>query len=126
VTACARARHWTVVLCLGLTLVLAGCHSYHIDSTIENHTGAPIQLLEVDYPSASFGTDRLSEGEAFHYRFQVLGSGPVTVTYIGPGGIQIHVTGPTLAERQQGQLDIVLLPGGKVLFGPKLAPPSQP
>ena len=38
----------------------SACHSYHIDATIENRTGAPIQLLEVDYPSASFGVDSLA------------------------------------------------------------------
>ena len=41
-----------------LALSLTGCHSSHIDATVENRTGAPIELLEVDYPSASFGADR--------------------------------------------------------------------
>ena len=25
-----------------------GCHSYHIETTIENRTGGPIRLLEVE------------------------------------------------------------------------------
>ena len=56
-------------------LVAIACHSYHIDTTIENRTGADIQLLEVDYPSASFGADRIASGAVYHYRFQVNGSG---------------------------------------------------
>ena len=103
---------------------LAGCHSYHIDSTIENRTGAPVQLLEVDYPSASFGDDRLDAGAVFHYRFQVRGSGQLTIEYTDPSGRQIHINGPALVEPQHGQLQIVLLPAGKAEFLPQLVPNS--
>ena len=125
-TAYVNAKRSVSALCLIFALAFTGCHSYHIDATIENRTRAPIQLLEVDYPSASFGADRLSEGEAFHYRFQVRGSGPLTITYTTAGGNQVHITGPALTERQQGQLEIVLWPDGKTQFVPRLSPPSQP
>jgi hypothetical protein len=101
---------------------LAGCHSYHIDTTIENRTGGAVRLLEVDYPSASFGTDSIAAGADFHYRFQVQGSGPVKVQYTGADGRQTQLTGPTLAERQEGRLEIVLLPGAKGEFHPQLTP----
>jgi hypothetical protein len=52
---------------------------------VENRTGAAIELLEVDYPSASFGADTLASGADFHYRFQVRGSGPVKVQYTEDG-----------------------------------------
>ena len=103
-------------------LAAAGCHSYHIDSTVENRTGTAIQLLEVDYPSASFGVDNVASGADVHYRFQVRDSGPLKVQYTIKGGHQIQITGPTLAERQEGQLQIVLLPDGKADFVPHLAP----
>ena len=122
----ANFRRSLFVLSFLLASGLAACHSYHIDTTIENRTGGAIQLLEVDYPSASFGTDRLPEGEAFHYRFQVRGSGPLTITYTDSGGHHIHYTGPSLVEGQQGQLEITLLPGGKAELYPKLSPPMQP
>jgi acyl-[acyl carrier protein]--UDP-N-acetylglucosamine O-acyltransferase len=48
---------------------------------IENQTGQPIHELEVDYPTASFGTNTLAPGAAMHYRFQIRGSGPVKVEY---------------------------------------------
>lgn len=100
----------------------AGCHSYHVDTTIENRTGAALKLLEVDYPSASFGTDALAAGNDFHYEFQVQGNGPVKLQYTGPDGRQVQITGPTLAERQEGRLEIVLLPGGHAEFHPQLTP----
>ena len=105
-----------------LLIALSACHSYHIDTTIENRTGAPIELLEVDYPSASFGVDSLADGADFRYRFQVRGSGPLTLQYTS-GGHPIQNTGPTLYERQQGQLEIVLLPAGKAQFRPQVTGP---
>ena len=99
-----------------------GCHSYHIDMTVENRTGAAIQLLEVDYPSASFGADKLAAGEVFRYSIQVRGSGPLKVVYTGSDGRQAQMDGPTLAERQEGRIQIVLLPGGKAEFHPHLTP----
>jgi hypothetical protein len=110
----------TAVACL----FIFGCRSYHIDSTIENRTGAPVQLLEVDYPSASFGDDSLDAGAVFHYRFQVRGSGQLTIEYTDPSGHQIHINGPALVELQHGQLQIVLLPAGKAEFLPQLVPNS--
>jgi hypothetical protein len=111
-----------VVLISSALLGLAGCHSYHIDATIENRTGGVIQLLEVDYPSASFGKESINNGADYHYRFQVSDSGAVKVQYTAANGQSIQVTGITLKEHQQGQLEIVLLPGGKAEFHPQLTP----
>jgi hypothetical protein len=113
------------LLLSGLPLIgfVAGCHSYHVETTVENRTGAPIQLLEVDYPSASFGDNHLAAGADYHYRIQFQGSGPLKVQYTSADGKQIQVTGPQVAELQEGQLQIVLLPGGKAEFYPHLTPP---
>lgn len=120
-TSRSAARQWVLASILSSTLLAASaCHSYHIDTTIENRAGSPIQILEVDYPSASFGVDQLAPGAAFHYRFQVRGSGPLKLFYTSADGKQVQITGPALAEGQQGQLQIVLLPGGKVEFHPQL------
>ncbi len=116
-----RKSIWVVGL-LPAFFGVTGCHSYHIDTTIENRTGAAVKLLEVDYPSASFGTDTIAASTAFHYRFQVQGNGPVKLQYTGPDGRQVQITGPTLAERQEGRLEIVLLPGGRAAFHPQLTP----
>lgn len=102
---------------------LCGCHSYRIDATVENHTGAAIELLEVDYPSASFGADSLASGADYHYRFKVQGDGPLKVQYTDRATHQARqVSGPELSEKQQGSLEIVLLPGGKAEFHLALTP----
>jgi hypothetical protein len=99
-----------------------GCHSYHIDVTVENRTGEAIQLLEVDYPSASFGANSLAAGAVYSYRIQVRGNGPLKIGYTGSNELQVQMAGPSLAERQEGLLEIVLLPDGKAEFHPQLTP----
>lgn len=113
----ARARFLATTL-LPALMAAAGCHSYHIETTVENRTGGAIQLLEVDYPSASFGDNTLAAGAEFHYRIQLRGSGPLKVQYTGSDGRLAQIAGPTLEEQQEGRLQIVLLPGGKAEFHP--------
>lgn len=105
-----------------LLFVAAGCHSYHIEATVENHTGRTVTLLEVDYPSASFGVDTLAADGTAHHRIQIRDSGPISVQYTADHGRQVLVKGPTLYEKQEGSIEIDLLPNGKVEFHPSLNP----
>jgi hypothetical protein len=110
-----------IAILLPAMAALAGCHSYRVEATVENRTGAPIELLEVDYPSASFGTDKLDGGAAYHYRFQIRGNGPVKVQYTESASHTVRqMSGPELFEHQEGKLEIVLLPAGKAEFHPEL------
>lgn len=113
----------SAVILLPLVAFACGCHSYHIDATVENHTGSAIDLLEVDYPSASFGADSLAAAAEYHHRFQVRGSGPIKVQYSDSSSHQVRqMTGPELVEQQEGRLEIILLPGGRAEFHPYLTP----
>jgi hypothetical protein len=103
-------------------LAVAGCHSYHVDTTVENRTGKPVTLLEVDYPSASFGTGRLDFGAIYKYQMQFRNSGPLKVSYTSDVGGLVSIDGPVVAEKQEGRLEIVLLPNGKAEFHPELTP----
>src|ERR1035437_3118363 len=102
-------------------LMASGCHSLHIETKVENRTGSEIRLLEVDYPSASFGADSLASGASMHYRIQLRGEGPLKVQYTAADGHQQEIDGPALAEGQEGRLEIVLLPAGKAEFHPQLS-----
>jgi hypothetical protein len=103
-------------------LAVAGCHSYHVDTTVENRTGMAVKLLEVDYPSASFGTGQLDPGAVYSYQMQFRNSGSLKVSYTAADGHQVSIDGPHVAEKQEGRLQIVLLPGGKAEFHPELTP----
>ncbi len=97
-------------------ILCTGCRSHQIMVTVENRTGEPIRLLEVDYPSASFGEDAMEPGQVVHYSIQVRDSGRVKVQYMTLDHHQPQMTGPTLHEKQEGALDIALLPDGKAEF----------
>src|ERR1700758_947495 len=89
-------------------LSAVGCHSPYISATVSNRTSQRIELLEVDYPSASFGTQYLAPGSDFHYRFKVLGSGRMKLLYTD-GVHQDHKSdGPLLAEGAEGLLTITI------------------
>jgi hypothetical protein len=89
---------------------------------VENHTGGPVRLLEVDYPSASFGADSLAAGAVMHYRIQLQGSGPVKVQYTAANNRPVQIQGPSASEGQEGKLEIILEPAGKADFSPNLKP----
>lgn len=112
-----RSAHFLRIAAIVLELVtLTGCRSYHVETTIENRTGAAIRLVEVDYPNASFGANSIASGADYHYRIQLIGSGKLKVQYTASGGHPVQITGPELAQGEQGRLQIVLLPNGKADF----------
>jgi hypothetical protein len=99
---------------LGITVLtlLAGCHSAFIDATVKNGGPRPISLVQVEYPSASFGTQSIAPGKEFHYRFKVLGSGPMKITYTDAAEQEHKASGPTLNEGNEGKLTILVASEG--------------
>jgi hypothetical protein len=89
-----------------------GCHSAYVEATVSNHTDKPIELLEVDYPSASFGTQNLAPGADFHYRFKVLGSGSMKLLYTDSTHQDHKSDGPFLKEGAEGPLAIAITSTG--------------
>ena len=103
-----------VLLLLATTTLfaLAGCKSPYIAASVINNTGSDISIVEVDYPSASFGTDAIASGATFPYRFKIIGSGPTKVSWTDAAHHDHTSTGPDLHERQHGQLTITLTSAG--------------
>jgi hypothetical protein len=104
--------HLLRVLALALLLCTFGCHSPYIEATVSNRTSEPLQLVEVDYPSASFGTQTLLPGHDFHYRFKVLGEGKLKLTYTDAANHEHKSEGPTLKEGAEGPMTILVAPDG--------------
>jgi hypothetical protein len=100
------------LLALPAVLLLSGCHSAFVDATISNRTQQRLRLLEVDYPSASFGTQTLDAGADFHYRFKVLGEGKLTLTYTDAANKEQKSNGPEMKEGAEGPLRIIISPSG--------------
>ena len=101
------------ILALFACLAIAtGCHSPYVEATVSNRTAQPILLLEVDYPSASFGTQSLAPGADFHYRFKVLGSGNMKLVYTDSAHHDQKSDGPFLKEGVEGPITITIAPDG--------------
>jgi hypothetical protein len=94
------------VVCAVATLGLSGCHSAYVQASITNATASPITLVELDYPSASFGTGSLAPGATYHYRFQMIGSGDAKVIWTDAAQHEHTVKGPALHEKQEGTLAV--------------------
>ena len=103
-------------VCLGLT----ACRSPFVETSIVNHTGSTVKLIEVDYPSASFGTQQIANGGTYQYRFQIQGPGKVKISYTGANNKTYKVVGPELEMNQEGRLVITLENNGKVTWTPNL------
>ncbi len=98
------------LLTLAGLLGLTGCHSAMVDATVQNRSGDLVTLVEVDYPSASFGDQNLASGADFHYRFKILGSGALKMTYTDIHRQTHSSTGPVLEEQAEGLLTITIMP----------------
>jgi hypothetical protein len=95
-----------------LGVFVAGCASKYVSAAVKNQTGGPVTLIEVDYPSASFGKETLAAGAEYDYRFKVLGEGATKVMWTDAGRVQHSAAGPELKEGEQGVLGITLTAGG--------------
>jgi len=106
-----RARLLSATTIGTLTLLaLSGCASKYVQVAVRNQTGGSITLVEVDYPSASFGKETLGAGAEYDYRFKILGDGPTKVLWTDAERKQHEVAGPKLEEGQQGTLTVTLTP----------------
>jgi hypothetical protein len=101
-----------LITCGSLAVValaaLTGCHSHYVSMDVRNDSGKPITLVEVDYPSASFGADALAAGATYHYRFKILGDGPTKLLWTDAAEHNHTVPGPSLHEGQEGTLDATI------------------
>lgn len=95
-------------------LLPLGCHSAFVNATITNRSGAPVHLVEVDYPNASFGTEDLPAGGVFRYHFKIQGTGGTKLSWTDQGEHDHASEGPTLLEGEMGSLAVTINSGGAV------------
>lgn len=108
-----RLHFAQIALWVGLgvgVLFSSGCHSAFVEATVVNHSGAEVRLLELDYPSASFGTGELAAGATFRYRFKVLGSGAAKLSWTDAQEKEHSSFGTMLQEGDEGKLIVTLGP----------------
>lgn len=110
-----------IITSLAASLTLAACRSAFVQADIVNQTGSTVQLIEVDYPDASFGTQQIAAGATYQYRFKILDSGSMKISFTGPDHKVYTASGPAVHQGQQGKLVITLDHDGKVHWTPVLS-----
>jgi uncharacterized membrane protein YhiD involved in acid resistance len=79
-----------------------------VEADVKNDSGAAVSLVEMDYPSASFGVGSLAAGATYHYRFKILGSGTAKLMWTDAGRGEHTAAGPELHEGLQGTLTVTI------------------
>lgn len=102
--------------------LLTGCHSHYIQATVTNHSGADVNVIQVEYPGATFGTQSIANGGNFRYRFKLLGSGDLKITWTDASRHDHTIKGPHLNEGQEGTLVIDFPSQTQATFQPSLRP----
>ncbi|MGA8940280.1 MAG: hypothetical protein WB439_14050 [Acidobacteriaceae bacterium] len=100
-----------ITRCALVAVVLAaitGCHAHYVSMDVHNASSEPVSLVEVDYPSASFGMDTLAAGANYHYRFKIIGDGPTKLLWTDVDRHNHTATGPSLHEGQEGTLTVTI------------------
>ena len=115
-------RRIAVISLCTAVMTLSGCHSHYIQATITNTGSSPVSVVQVDYPSASFGVQHLAPGASFHYRFKLLGSSNLKLDYYDAKNSEHKQDGPWLNEGQEGTLAIDIPAAGNAVFRTSLKP----
>lgn len=103
-----------------LVACLSGCQSPWVQATIVNNQDSPVNLVEVNYPGGSFGTQSIAPHAAFHYRFHILLDDQVTVDFTDAAGHTHIAKGPQMRQGQDGTLGITIEPDNQVVWSATL------
>lgn len=98
-------RLFILILTFALT---AGCRSRVVEVKLVNASPQPLSIIVVDYPSATFGVDKLGPGATFQYAVKPLATGPLKVQFTDAKGHSHTYTGPALHKNDEGQITVTL------------------
>jgi hypothetical protein len=98
----------TARVCIALLLFsfLAGCRAHMVTIKLVNTSAGPLSTIIVDYPSATFGKDKLAPGETFSSPVKLTDDGPLKVQFTDANGGNHAYTGPMLHKNQEGSIEI--------------------
>ncbi|HKT50738.1 MAG TPA: hypothetical protein VJV96_10590 [Candidatus Angelobacter sp.] len=88
--------------------VLVGCRSRVVNIKLINTSQKPLSIIVVDYPTATFGVDKLESGATYQYAIKPLGTGPLNVQFTDADGHNHTYTGPALHKNDEGSVTVQL------------------
>lgn len=98
----------TARVCFAVLLCafLAGCRAHMVKIKLVNTSAAPLSTIIVDYPSATFGKDKLAPGETFSSSVKITDDGAIKIQFTDANGGNHTSTGPELHKNQEGMIEI--------------------
>jgi hypothetical protein len=97
-----------LIFALLFIALLAGCRAHMVTIKLVNTSAEPISTIIVDYPSATFGKDKLAPGETFSSKVKFIDTGTLKVQFIDAMGGNHTYSGPTLYRDAEGTIEIKL------------------
>jgi hypothetical protein len=91
-----------------LLLTLAACRAHMLSIRLVNTSTEPLSTIIVDYPSATFGKDKLAPRESFASPVKITDNGPLKVQFTDANGAIHTYTGLKLHPNQEGSIEIKL------------------
>jgi hypothetical protein len=95
-----------VCFTLFLFAFLAGCRAHMLKIKLVNTSASPLSTIIVDYPSATFGKDRLAPGETFSSSVKLTDNGTLKVQFTDANGGNHVYAGPVLHKNQEGMIEV--------------------
>ena len=89
---------------------LAGCRAHMVTVKLTNTSAEPISTIIVDYPSATFGKDKLAPGETFTSPVKLTDDGALKIQFTDAKGGNHTYTGPVLHRNEGGSIAITVRP----------------
>ena len=108
-------KFFRLVPAIVLLVALSGCRSHVIKVNLINVSSDVVKTIIVDYPTATFGKDKLSPGETFSYAIKPLETGMMKIQFTDAQGTIHNYVGTTLHQNDEGELDVNLSQGGTVV-----------
>src|SRR5262249_55055815 len=101
-------RITSTIIALLFTSLLIGCRAHMVTIKLVNTSAEPISTIIVDYPSATFGKDRLAPGETYSSSVKFIDTGNLKVQFTDAKGGNHTYSGPTLYRDAEGTIEVRL------------------
>jgi len=97
-------------------VILAGCRTPWVSSTIQNNSGGALHDVELSYPKATFGVTTIEAGQSFAHPFLVTAEGRLQLTFSDAQFKHHVVQGPLVHAKEARNFNIVVGPDDTVVW----------
>lgn len=94
---------------------LAGCRAHVVKVNLKNTSAEPVKTIIVDYPTATFGKDKLAPGETFSYGIKPLETGLIRIQFTDAQGSIHTYNGSQLHKNDDGSIQVDISQSGIVV-----------